>query len=440
MQQNSDTRKTEFDVARKLLTNSDFTNLHNRLNRFNVFEAFGHNEKEPRHTELLRYFLDPHETHGLGDAMLRNVLLMLCNDSTQLADELFMLDIGATDVDSQNSKNGRRIDIKVEIPYRCQNTNPLHILIEMKIRAQQGEKQLSNYSKDYEDIEEKILVYLTLNEEDSVPPEWLNLTYDDLILPALESTIKAFEDKLDPEILGLLKNYYEVLESLTKEEDSERAEIVEKILKEIDTKKINWEIIKKLPVMRPYRRAIDELNQRALEIEKTPMLSEFRAWCKKNHKEYSSNESYMRFLPSSLGGDTNFIDANSNLAGFDKGKLWIQPPAAIIFEIFRSGSVDAGDADVRSTKVRCQITLGPLKAEIDRDFCRTELRKILNSTGGKSTNVYSKIGEIGKPEEFEEKIKTIDIWLKDNQDKLEEIKQFILGCERKVKECLTPAT
>jgi hypothetical protein len=422
MQENN-TQNKLFDVARKLLLNSDFTDLHNRLNSFNVFNAFGHNEKEPRHTELLRYLLDPHETHGIGDAFLRNMLLHLCNDSKLLADELFMLNIGATDVSSQNSRNKRRIDIKVEIPYQSLNKDPLLILLEMKIRAQEGIDQLLNYSNDYEEMKNKILVYLTIRDEESVADDWLNITYDSLIIPAVKSTIKAFEDKLDPEIIGLLKNYQEVLESFTVK-DSDRADIVEKILKEIDTKEIMWDAIEKLPIMRPYWRAIAELKKRSLIIEKRPMLKQFNKWCaERNHEPYSSNETYMRFLPSYLGGDTKFTSANSDIAGFvEPGKYWTQKPAAMLFEIYRVRNSDDG-----SQLVGCQIMLGPIKEEIDRDFYRTKLRTIMG-TKGRAGNVYSKIGEIGSPETFENKLESINTWLQkqENEAKLSQIKALML--------------
>lgn len=440
MQQISDTRKTEFDVARKLLTNTDFTSLHNRLNRFNVFEAFGHNEKEPRHTELLRYLLDPHEAHGLGDALLRNVLLGLCEQEESLPDDqcangiaklvngLFgepMLDIEATVVITQPQTQNGRIDLKVEIPYRGQNNNPpLLILIEMKLRARQGPDQLTNYSKDYSDTKDKILVYLTLDGEDSLLPEWLDVTYDDLILPSVESAIKAFDDKLDPEIIGLLKNYHEVLESLTKKEDSERADIVEKILKEIDTRKINWGIIKKLPVMRPYRRAIDEIAKCASKIEEHPMLNKFKEWYEDGkHKLLDgSTETNMFFLPSCLGSNDAFTKANSDLAGKKMPEQpGAHPPAAVYFEIYKNRNTDDGSAEVC-----CQIMLGPLKEGIDRKSYRIELRGIMG-TKGRSGERFSKIGGIGKVEPFEEMIKSIDAWLgqEQNQEKLEQIKQFI---------------
>lgn len=437
MQQKSDPSKIEFDVARKLLTNADFTELHNRLNRFNVFEAFGHNEKEPRHTELLRYLLDPHETHGLGDALLRNVLLSLCDYCPQLASELFMLDIGATDVSSQNSKNERRIDLKVEIPYRGQNKDIL-ILIEMKLRASQGKNQLANYSKDYADKENKICVYLTLDGEDSDRDEWLKVTYDSLILPAVKIAIEAFKDKIDPEILGLLKNYQEVLESFTTEEDLYRYAIIRKILKEIYTEKINninWVGIKELPIMRSYRRAIDELTKRALEIENCPpMLRKFKGWCGDGgHKFYSSTGGIMRFLPSSLAIDTDFISASSNLAGTYKGNPWTAEPAALLFMIEKARDVNDESTGNNNVEVYCKIVLGPLKEGVDRDYYRTELKKIFE-TKGSSTNVWTTVGRIGKLEKFEDMIKTINDWLKNNQDKLGQIKQLILSNEHKVKE------
>lgn len=442
MQQKFDTREKEFNVARKLLTNADFTELHSQLNRFNVFSAFRHNEKETKHTNLLCYLLDPHGTHGLGDVFLRNVLLGFCempdDQSKKLIDGLFgttMLDIDATNVkpqvpitaEMQKTVEKGYVDIKVEIPYRDQNKDSFHIIIEMKLKARQGIGQLDRYSECYKDIKNKILVYLTPYGNENISDKWLNVTYGDLILPALKSTINAFEEKLDQEILGLLKNFQEVLESFTTEKDSVRAGIVEKILKEIDAKKIDLSGVKKLPVMRPYQRAIAELEAKAVIIESAPLLTKFKEWCKtKKHREYSSNEGYMRFLPSCLSDD-EFISANKNLAGRYNEKPWTEEPAALLFEIARTRKADDESTENNNVEVRCKIVLGPLNEGIDRGDYRTKLmEKLGTNPNRKLTDSFSTIESIGKSEKFEDKIKTIDDWLEENENKnkLKEIKRL----------------
>ncbi len=45
-----------------------------RPRTFNIFEAMGATRQELRHSDFLAFLLDPHQTHGLGDALLRALL------------------------------------------------------------------------------------------------------------------------------------------------------------------------------------------------------------------------------------------------------------------------------------------------------------------------------------------------------------------------------
>ena len=54
--------------------NEDLEQLETILDRFNLFESLGLVRQEIRHSAFIRWFLDPSETHGLGDFPLRQFL------------------------------------------------------------------------------------------------------------------------------------------------------------------------------------------------------------------------------------------------------------------------------------------------------------------------------------------------------------------------------
>src|SRR5215212_7785715 len=57
-----------------VVDNPDLECLEGLVGRFNVFEAMGAVNQEVRHSDFLRFLLDPNASHGLGDLFARRFL------------------------------------------------------------------------------------------------------------------------------------------------------------------------------------------------------------------------------------------------------------------------------------------------------------------------------------------------------------------------------
>ena len=68
-------------IDRFLADNPEFERLSARLSQFNVFRALNIEKVEIRHSNVLAWLLDPDESHGFSNIVLRrllsNILLML---------------------------------------------------------------------------------------------------------------------------------------------------------------------------------------------------------------------------------------------------------------------------------------------------------------------------------------------------------------------------
>ena len=62
------------DLERFVLDNPDMERLESILDDFNPFVALRWTRQETRHSQFLRWLLDPAETHGLGGYFLRSFL------------------------------------------------------------------------------------------------------------------------------------------------------------------------------------------------------------------------------------------------------------------------------------------------------------------------------------------------------------------------------
>ena len=68
-------------LDRFLADNPELEQLSDRLGTFNVFRALKIERVEIRHSNALAWLLDPSESHGLGDVVLRRVLSNLLLES-----------------------------------------------------------------------------------------------------------------------------------------------------------------------------------------------------------------------------------------------------------------------------------------------------------------------------------------------------------------------
>jgi len=78
-----------------VVDNPELDHLEDLLREFNLFEAIGATRQELRHSDFLRFLLDPSENHGLGDYFLKTLFKEALVGSTSQG-------IGAIDIDVAN--------------------------------------------------------------------------------------------------------------------------------------------------------------------------------------------------------------------------------------------------------------------------------------------------------------------------------------------------
>lgn len=229
-----------FDQFRSLLTDGHFIELRKLTGNFSIFDAMGAAYTEIKHSNILAWLLNPYETHGWGEAFLREFVMIISsilNDVGLDFYQVYTLDIEYVEVirewprrtvkakedaylvseneepvneesDASQSKTSRgRIDIVIEITYRvkdekaCEPNHENHpvsdafalkkivIAIENKIRSSEsvknGETQLSRYWKDLEKAyrDKAVIVPIFLTPDGTLPKEednWKALKYTDV--------------------------------------------------------------------------------------------------------------------------------------------------------------------------------------------------------------------------------------------------------------------
>jgi hypothetical protein len=146
-----------------------------------LFGTLGYSRLETAHTRSLAWLLNPKGEHGFSDALLRR-LLGACWQGRKI--EGLQVDV----VKPEHQIEGRRLDV-----FACGaaeadgKTTPFVLVIEGKIDAEAGERQLRDYAewvREHHGGREAILVFLTADgaaagDEDG---DWHALSFADLIM------------------------------------------------------------------------------------------------------------------------------------------------------------------------------------------------------------------------------------------------------------------
>ena len=221
---------------KKLLEADELENLELEMQKPNIFNILGISRMEIRHSNFLRWLLDPKESHGLGNKFLVRILRDLALDNNNDLDIINVSSLNFNNADvyreypisSIKDKNKKGfidilIDFKTEKDKETEkDKDKLVICIENKIDTTDFEEQLSTYNEHIKKTFEgykHVFVYLTpygaepndKNETES----WSNYSYEEIIrhlgdiqksIP--DSTIKTYISDylttLKNEIMGTL--------------------------------------------------------------------------------------------------------------------------------------------------------------------------------------------------------------------------------------------
>lgn len=182
--------KMENPVNRKdleaFVLDSALEKLEKELSKFNLFDVLNSTHNEILHSAVLRWLLDPEETHGLTDYFLKTFLKgVLFLNKEHPYSKLSTIDIDVLDFNNslvqseEVFSNKRRGDISI-----INEESKLYILIENKVFSGEGSQQTIDYVKETEKrYPDHKRIYIFLSPDQRLPEseKFLTFSYSDLI-------------------------------------------------------------------------------------------------------------------------------------------------------------------------------------------------------------------------------------------------------------------
>ena len=260
--------------------NEDLKQLESLLDQFNMFEALGIVRRENRHSDFIKWLLDPSETHGLGDYWLLQFLRQVIKVGEGISDELptsFDLDdwnLGRAEV----RREWRNIDLLIldqEHRFVC--------AIENKVDSGEGSGQLQRYREIVEREfvgYKKSFVFLTKSGDEPSDDAYISVSYGDLV-STIETALQRRQTQLNDEIRLFVQQYLDMVRRYIVE-DSDIQEICRRLY-------------------RNHQRALDLIFQhrpdRAAEVAQA---IERHIRSQEDWRPGDMGKTYLKFLPSCM--------------------------------------------------------------------------------------------------------------------------------------------
>ncbi|MBN2271828.1 MAG: PD-(D/E)XK nuclease family protein [Sedimentisphaerales bacterium] len=207
-------------IDRFLADNLEFEELAATLSKFNVFSALKITDAEIRHSNVLAWLLNPKESHGLGDIILRRVFSNVLLETEKDVEGLSAAEVELMDfVDIEIRREWRHIDLLI-----IDRNNKVVILIENKIKSGESPGQLSKYQQTVEsEFPSFVLVpiFLTLNGIESTDKKAQNyISYNYIqLLSVLEAMYHQRESEMAESVAMFIKHYIETLRRITMQDE-----------------------------------------------------------------------------------------------------------------------------------------------------------------------------------------------------------------------------
>lgn len=204
----SDSNETGLAALERLVVdNREFEELEELLGDFNLFEAIGAVRQELRHSDTLRFLLDPTAAHGLGPAFLGRFLKKALMGSADLSlgpVEIDVADLSATEV----HREWRNVDILL-----VNREAEFVVAIENKIGTGEHSNQLARYRQTVlGEFPTYRQVFLFLTPDGARPSQdtWVPVSYA-LVAETLDSLLDTFHSRLGPDAATLIRHYLSML-------------------------------------------------------------------------------------------------------------------------------------------------------------------------------------------------------------------------------------
>jgi hypothetical protein len=197
-------------LLEKLLQDSDFEQLEEIAQPFNVFEVLGVVQQEVRHSNFLAWLLNPSQNHGLGDYFLKRFLWKTTAAARDLGIQtLTPLEVDALDLTAMVA---RREWMNIDVMLISQQQR-LACAIENKLYGTEHSNQLDRYAQTcLEEFPDYRLHFIYLNASGSEPSseQWVPIGYD-IVRDLVEGCLKARGSSLGNEVQTFLRHYADML-------------------------------------------------------------------------------------------------------------------------------------------------------------------------------------------------------------------------------------
>ncbi|NJP39395.1 PD-(D/E)XK nuclease family protein, partial [Alkalicoccus luteus] len=194
-----------------LLDTEALHQIETKASAFNLFEVLGVVNQEIRHSNVLAWLLDPNESHGMDDFIVRDLVNMVIQ---RIHDDEFdhkkCLHIALVDyTDLVVKREWQNIDILL-----VSEKEQLVIVIENKIWSQESNHQLNKYEQIVENhYHDYMAVYVYLSpfgDSASHSERWVNVDYS-TIIKLIEEGTSHRESNLNERSRNFLTQYIEML-------------------------------------------------------------------------------------------------------------------------------------------------------------------------------------------------------------------------------------
>ena len=190
--------------------NIELDQLESNLSGFNIFEAIGAVRRELRHSDFLKYVLDPKENHGLGQYVLKEFLKYIVRNHKGDSG-ISIIDIDTFDFENTELKREwRNIDILI-----VSEENKFIVCIENKIDSIEHSNQLSKYEEIIEDEfhdYKKLYIFMTPDGDNAKKNDkWVSVSYGN-IHAVMTKVLQSKSSILGNDVLVLIKHYIEMVD------------------------------------------------------------------------------------------------------------------------------------------------------------------------------------------------------------------------------------
>ena len=207
----------------EILNDLDFETIELSLKEPNIFKSLSIERTEIRHSSFLVFILDPNQSHGLNDLVLKKILRDVFNDDK--ADNRDCFDVDYIDLKKADViREWKNVDILIKLSDDV-------VVIENKIDSMDHSNQLQRYKKiteDYFPKKRKHYIYLTpfgIEPNDKKSLDTYVLYSYQAIIDILMKITKLYRDRIPNKISHLIKDYIKIvnLEILMNDELNEMA-------------------------------------------------------------------------------------------------------------------------------------------------------------------------------------------------------------------------